>query len=109
VGVKKLQALIEYLKSVNDAVYIQCHNFPDPDAVSTAFGLQSLFSGMGLKSSLIHEGRIQRDALKNLISHLNIDLRRANEYTLTKTIRSLSSMPALATRISQTYLGMKSP
>jgi nanoRNase/pAp phosphatase (c-di-AMP/oligoRNAs hydrolase) len=82
--VNKLLILIEDLKNAKETVYIQCHDYPDPDAVSAAYGLQYLFSEMGLKSSLIHEGRIQRDSLKNMISHLNINLRHASDYDLRK-------------------------
>ncbi|MDH3348020.1 MAG: DHH family phosphoesterase [Desulfobulbaceae bacterium] len=77
-----LKILIEDLKKNTNSVYIQCHDYPDPDAVSSAFGLQYTFSEMGLKSLLIHEGHIQRDALRNMISHLNINLRHASEYDL---------------------------
>lgn len=80
--INKLKTLIEDLKKETRPVYIQCHDYPDPDAVSSAFGLQYLFSEMGLESLLIHEGHIQRDALRHMISHLNINLRHASEYNL---------------------------
>ena len=35
---KKLQSLIDLCKGRR--VYIQTHNFPDPDAIASAFGLQ---------------------------------------------------------------------
>ena len=33
-------------------VYIQTHNFPDPDAIATAFGLQKLLEEYGITSIL---------------------------------------------------------
>lgn len=80
--VNNLRILIEELKSGKGTVYIQCHDYPDPDAVAAAFGLQYIFSEMGLQSSLIYEGQIQRDALKNMISYFHINLRHAKEYGL---------------------------
>ena len=79
---QNLKLLIENLKNENKPVYIQCHDYPDPDAVAAAFGLQYLFFEMGLESALIYEGHIQRDSLRNMISHLNINIRHASEYSL---------------------------
>ncbi|MBN1500109.1 MAG: DHH family phosphoesterase [Spirochaetes bacterium] len=64
-------------------VYIQTHNFPDHDAVASAFALKSFLNQFNIKSILIYEGEIQRDSLKNMIKALKIDIRHSDEYNLT--------------------------
>ena len=41
-------------------VYIQTHNFPDPDAIASAFGLQRLLSIRGIESTLCYDGQIDK-------------------------------------------------
>ena len=41
-------------------VYIQTHNFPDPDAIASAYGLQQLLALYGVASQLCYDGRIDR-------------------------------------------------
>ena len=50
--------LIEICK--NKTVWIQTHNFPDPDAISSAFGLQQLLAHFDITSRLCHEGQIDK-------------------------------------------------
>ena len=50
--------LIELCK--NKTVWIQTHNFPDPDAIASAFGLQRLLAHFGIPSRLCHEGQIDK-------------------------------------------------
>ncbi len=64
-------------------VYIQTHNFPDHDAVASAFALQSFLHAAGKDGRIIYEGDIQRDSLKRMISELGIDIRPAGSYPLT--------------------------
>lgn len=44
----------------NRKVWIQTHNFPDPDAIASAFGLQELLCDFGIKAKLCHEGDIDK-------------------------------------------------
>ena len=37
----------------NRPVYIQTHNFPDPDAIASAFGLQRLLGIYGVESKSV--------------------------------------------------------
>ena len=47
----------EMLKSIrNKHVYIQMHNFPDPDAIASAFGLQYLLRAKGFASTIVYKG-----------------------------------------------------
>ena len=41
-------------------VYIQTHNFPDPDAIASAYGLQNLLSARGIESTLCYDGQTDR-------------------------------------------------
>lgn len=48
-------------------VFIQTHNFPDPDAIASAFGLQKLLEAFGVPASIFYAGRIDKvSALKML-------------------------------------------
>ena len=67
------QALIELCK--NSTVWIQTHNFPDPDAIASAFGLQKLLAQFGIASRLCHEGNIDKLSSLKLLSlcHITMD------------------------------------
>ncbi|HOF01443.1 MAG TPA: DHHA1 domain-containing protein [Spirochaetota bacterium] len=78
---KDLMALINNLKR-SDNVYIQTHNFPDHDAVASAFALQYLLRNYNIKTSIIYEGEIQRDSLRLMIEGLHIDIKHAGAYEL---------------------------
>lgn len=41
-------------------VWIQTHNFPDPDAIASAFGMQKLLEEKGISSKLCYEGVIDK-------------------------------------------------
>lgn len=71
-----LMGLIEQLKN-EDNIYIQCHNFPDHDAIASAFGLQMLLKSFNINSQIIYKGEIQRESLKKMIKILGI---RADNY-----------------------------
>jgi len=70
--------LLERLRG-EQRVYIQPHNFPDHDSVASAFGLHCLLAQTGIPASIIHEGDIQRNSLKRMISELGIDIRHTPE------------------------------
>ena len=55
-------------------IYIQTHNFPDPDAIASAFGLQKLFEYYGIESVLCYEGRIDKLSVKKMTDILDIDV-----------------------------------
>jgi nanoRNase/pAp phosphatase (c-di-AMP/oligoRNAs hydrolase) len=77
-----IRELIQYLKTEKETIYIQTHNFPDPDAVASAYGLQQLFFLEGINSHIIYDGIIQRTALNNMISDYSIDISRSSENTI---------------------------
>lgn len=72
----KLQKLISKLNT--EHVFIQTHNFPDPDAISSAFGLQYLLELHGISSSICYKGKIDRCNTRKMmemfgISATNVD------------------------------------
>lgn len=75
--------LNELTKSESD-VYIQTHDFPDPDAVSSAFALQNFLSSFKISAKIVYCGEIQRSALKKMIKTLNIELFNAKKVKIQK-------------------------
>ncbi|MBR6395857.1 MAG: DHH family phosphoesterase [Lachnospiraceae bacterium] len=67
-----IKDLIEICKGKH--VYIQTHNFPDPDAIATAFGLQNLFKKFDIESTLCYEGKIDKISTKKMTDLFNIDI-----------------------------------
>ena len=68
-------------------VFIQTHNFPDPDAVCSAFGLKELLDKKGIHTEILYDGELQRDSLIRMIAALEIPLYHWKQYTLTESDR----------------------
>jgi nanoRNase/pAp phosphatase (c-di-AMP/oligoRNAs hydrolase) len=58
----------------NSHVYIQTHNFPDPDAIASAYGLQQLLLSRGVDSTICYEGKIERYNTSHIIHELGITM-----------------------------------
>ena len=56
------------------SVYIQTHNFPDPDAIASAFGLQRLLELYGVRSVLCYDGRIDKLSASKMLEIFNIEM-----------------------------------
>ncbi len=69
---QELQELISVLKG--HRVYIQTHNFPDPDAIASAYGLQVLLEHFGIITIICHHGIVERAATMNMVSEFKIDM-----------------------------------
>lgn len=54
-------------------IWIQTHNFPDPDAISSALGLQSFLSHFGINSRICYEGQIDKLSSQKLTDACNIE------------------------------------
>ncbi|MDR0223065.1 MAG: DHH family phosphoesterase [Oscillospiraceae bacterium] len=67
----RLSELLRY-----ERVVIQCHDNPDADAISSAFGIRAYLSGNGKESKIIYSGveRIKKRNIKNMVEWLNIPL-----------------------------------
>ncbi len=68
----RLQNLISNINS--DKVYIQTHNFPDPDAIASAYALKTLLEMRGVESVICYKGRCDRSTAQNMVNALNIDM-----------------------------------
>ncbi|MGN1119373.1 MAG: bifunctional oligoribonuclease/PAP phosphatase NrnA [Oscillospiraceae bacterium] len=66
----KLSELVTLLKG--HRVFIQTHNFPDPDAIASAYALQVLLSKFNIKTIICHHGEIERTATANMVSVFGI-------------------------------------
>ena len=55
-------------------VYIQTHNFPDPDAIASAFGLQKLLERYGVKPVLCYDGRIDKLSASKMLESFRIEM-----------------------------------
>lgn len=76
-GKTNLDSMIQCIHA--DHVYIQTHNFPDPDAIASAFGLQVLLSYKSIKSTICYRGKIDKFSTKKMIETLNIEIFPINE------------------------------
>lgn len=67
--------LDKLLNEINrEHVYIQTHNFPDPDAIASAYGLQKLLKLRGVRATLCYKGKIDRYSTGKLVELMGIEL-----------------------------------
>lgn len=72
---KIMTKLDELLEQINrDHVYIQTHNFPDPDAIASAYGLQELLKVRGIPSTICYSGKIDRYSTAKLGEMMGIEM-----------------------------------
>lgn len=69
---QELQDLISVLKG--HRVYIQTHNFPDPDAIASAYGLQVLLEHFGVITIICHHGVVERAATMDMVAEFKINM-----------------------------------
>ncbi|WP_242940484.1 DHH family phosphoesterase [Anaeromicropila populeti] len=55
-------------------IYIQTHNFPDPDAISSAFGLQNFLKYYEIESILCYDGKIDKLSTKRMLKTYGIHI-----------------------------------
>lgn len=77
VTMTKLDKIIQCIS--NKHVYIQTHNFPDPDAIASAVGLQYLLDKKGIKSTICYKGKIERSTAASMVRKLGIDIVEYND------------------------------
>lgn len=68
----KIQELIYLLRG--HRVFIQTHNFPDQDAIASAFGLQVLLRHFGIETTICHHGAVERAVTANMVTELGIEM-----------------------------------
>lgn len=62
-------------------VFIQTHNFPDPDAIASAYGLQELLKIKGVKSTLVYDGTLSKMSGLRMMEYFGIEMYNAKEIT----------------------------
>lgn len=67
--------LVELLKG--HKTYIQTHNFPDPDALGSAYGLQQFLKYHGVETSLCYDGSISTLSARKMIEEFEIEVTNA--------------------------------
>ena len=72
----KLQSLIDVLKGHD--VVIQTHNYPDPDAIATAFALRYLLGLYNINARCVYCGKIDKLSTQLMIKELHIDIALAD-------------------------------
>ena len=75
----KLDELINILNG--ESVYIQTHNYPDQDALASAYGLKCLLEARGIKSTICYKGQIDKLNTVAMMEDLAIDTVRIDEET----------------------------
>ena len=68
----KLEEILSYIKGKN--VYVQMHNFPDPDAIASAYGMKKLLEAEGITAEIVYKGSIEKTVTAKMVSLLNIDI-----------------------------------
>lgn len=64
-------------------VFIQTHNFPDPDAIACAYGLSELLKAKGVDAEICYKGSIERTVTAKMVRLLNINVKeymRSDEF-----------------------------
>ena len=74
---KKIRGLIKLLKGKR--VFIQTHNFPDPDAISSAFGLQQFLKVYCIDATICYVGSIDRFNTRKMMETFGIDIHSYEE------------------------------
>ena len=80
----KAKALMDGLKGY-PRVFIQAHDFPDHDAVSSAFALQFLLEKNGIASHLMYNGSIDRASIQRMIKECGINVSHWQDTDVTET------------------------
>lgn len=63
--------LVELLKG--HMVYLQTHNYPDPDALASAYGMQVFLQAHGVDSTICYAGNIEKNSTKRMMEEFGIE------------------------------------
>lgn len=69
--------LVDLLKG--HTVYLQTHNFPDPDALSAAYGMQVFLGANGVDTTICYAGKIEKNSTKRMMDVFGIEAVHINE------------------------------
>lgn len=79
-----MQTVKKLIKSLKNKkrIFIQTHNYPDHDAVASAFALQYLLKNFKIETKIIYHGDILRDSLQRMTDKLKIDIQPHYKYKM---------------------------
>lgn len=77
------EKLIELLKG--HRVWIETHNFPDPDAIASAYGLQYFLAYYGIPSKICYNGRVDKISVAKMVECFQIEMIPVGEADLLDT------------------------
>lgn len=67
------QKLIDLLKG--HKTYLQTHNFPDPDAIASAYGMQQFLKKHGVETELCYCGAIEKLSTRKMLTEFGIEIK----------------------------------
>ena len=73
----KWKALTELL--TGHKTYLQTHNFPDPDALASAYGLQQFLKKYGVETKLCYDGSLDTLSAKRMVMEFGMEIYPASE------------------------------
>lgn len=93
-----VQSLINFL-NLESTILIQTHDFPDHDAIGSAYGLASLLAVKGYTTMITYGGSIQSISLNKMIEHLSIATKpiEALDTSLNYQVILVDGSPAVGT------------
>ena len=68
----KLEELVKCIKGKH--IYIQTHNFPDPDSLASGIGLKYLLQNKGIEATVCYGGVIDRPGTQRMVEIFGIEL-----------------------------------
>lgn len=77
--IDSLVEILDVCRPGGRRLYIQTHNFPDPDAIASAFGLQRLLERRGIPSTLCSVGMVDRVSSSRMLTSFGIELHQYDE------------------------------
>lgn len=78
--IDSIEKFIAFLKTSGRPIAVQTHNFPDHDAIASAFGLKTLLAASGISSTIVYGGGIQRDSLREMVARFGIQTVSLRKY-----------------------------
>ncbi len=84
--------LVKLLKG--HVVYLQTHNFPDPDALSAAYGMQAFLQANGVESTICYAGKIEKNSTKRMIDEFGIEAVHIDELSHMKKVDYIVTIDA---------------
>lgn len=89
------QQLVNLLKG--HKVYLQTHNFPDPDALASAFGMQVFLKTHNVETTICYAGKIEKNSTKRMLDEFGIEAVHIDD------IKNMSELDYIVTIDSQKY------